>query len=67
MAQLGARVTGSHEVTGSIPVSSTKLAYENRRFLVPPEWAARGSGSFLYGDSALEVGVRGLDWIPPAC
>ncbi len=32
MAQLGARVTGSHEVTGSIPVSSTKILVENSRF-----------------------------------
>ncbi len=34
VAQLGARLTGSQEVTGSIPVSSTKI------FRKPPERAA---------------------------
>ncbi len=44
MAQLGARLTGSQEVTGSIPVSSTK------NFPKPPE---RAAFSFALIQSAL--------------
>ncbi len=51
MAQLGARVNGIHEVTGSIPVSSTGRSGS--------AWGLAASADFKSVDSGLTPGMVG--------
>ena len=61
MAQLGARVNGIHEVTGSIPVWSTSLRSRKAGRSVSFGWASPGEGCPAEAQSAKADDRHALD------